>query len=365
MLGAAPVSKQERLARIRGGRGVDWFPSWARTPVDYWGSAMPQETAARELRLVAGLGLDHVRIWLSAAGYEQDPACYLGNLRFLLDTAAELHLGVVVELFDSCGCEPGDATTVRIEQVPALSLGAPGLRVLEAMAGDRRRDIFDSPALVEVPWTGDPIVALWEGFVPNPGYAHLSPEHWWRWDTYAEAVITCIRDHPATLMLEVMNEPFITQLGVPVDLEPIVAFYRHVTELARELAPELPLAIGAEQPNIAAHNDNVPDLDVVSFHSLAGLDALHEAIKVATAVAAGRPIYLSEWGYFPGGSDGDQLAEIERLLPVVQAADMGWAITHLIAGYGPFANTALLYPSGVMRPAAVHLREQLRQKAGS
>lgn len=365
MSGAKGPTKRERLARIGAARGVDWFPSWARSPVDYWSAAMPRDTASRELRFVAGLGLDHVRIWLSAHGYEQDPQAYLANLRFVLDTADLLGLGVVVELFDSCGCEARPAALTTVDQVPVLGAGAPGMVFLQALAGARRRDVFESPAMVEVPWTGDPMVALWEGFVPNPGYALLGEEQWPRWDSYAEAVIGCLRDHPAALLLEVMNEPFVTQLGTPVDPAPVVAFYRHVGELARELAPELPLAIGAEQSGIAAHNENLPGLDVISFHSLDGPAALKEAVDVAREVADGRPLYLSEWGYFPGGNDADQLSAIEALLPAVLDAGIGWAITHLIAGYGPFASTALLYPSGVMRPAAVHLRAQLRERASA
>jgi len=358
------VSRAARLARIRGGRGVDWFPTWARSPVDYWGRAMPRETASRELRFVAGLGLDHVRVWLSVWGYEQDPAYYLDNLRFLLDTAGQLALGVVIELFDSCGCEPAPhARTVRVEEVEGLAAGTAGLAVLKMLAGDRGRDIFGRPGLVETPWSGDAMAAVWEGFVPNPGYAFLGGAHWPRWDAYAQAIVACVRDHPAMLLLEVMNEPFITQLGTDVDHEPIIAFYRHVTDVVRDVSASLPLAIGAEQSNTVTHNENVPGLDVVSFHSLAGQNALRDGIKVAQEVADGRPVYLSEWGYFPGGSDEDQLAELRVLFPLVAEAGIAWAITHLIAGYGPFASTALLYPSGVMRPAAAYLRKQLAPPA--
>jgi len=361
----AEPTKAQRLARLRTAHGVDWFPSWGVTPVDYFTAAMPREIAARELRFVAGLGLDHVRIWLSAWGYEQGPAAYLDNLRFILDAAQHSGLGVVVELFDSCGIEPsrGPETMVRIEDVPTLGAGTPQLAVVNAMGGDRGRDIFDKPALAEVPWRGDAVVGIWEGFVPNPGYDWLSPEHWARWDAYAVDVVAAIASHPALWLLEVMNEPFITQLGVDVDRQPIIDFYRHVTQLVAALAPEVPLAVGAAQSFIADHDANLPDLDVVSFHSLSGPDAMREAIATARRIARGRPLYLSEWGYFPGGPDDEQQAEIEALLPILQEARIGWAITHLIAGYGPFASTALLYPSGVMRPGTAWLRATLAKQA--
>lgn len=352
------VLREQRLQRIRQAHGVDWFPSWARTPVDYWNASMPRDAAARELRLVSGLGLDHVRIWLSAWGYEQDPARYVDNLRFVLDTAQELGLGVVLELFDSCGCEPGDAEVVRVGDVPRLAAGMEPLAFMQAFEG-RGGDVFGAPALVEVPWQGTALAAVWEGFVPNPGYAFLGPEHWDRWESYAAAVVELVRDHPAMLLLEVMNEPFITHIGEQVDLAPVVAFYQHMADFVRPLAPELPLAIGAEQSGIVAHDSNAPGLDVISFHSLSGADQLREAIETATKVAGDRPVYLSEWGFFPGGTDEQQLAELRTLLPIMLESGIGWAITHLIAGYGPFGNTALIYPSGVMRPGASYLRGEL------
>jgi hypothetical protein len=356
------ATRQDRLDRLAHARGVDWFPSWARCNVDYFTVAMPADTARRELRLVQGLGFDHVRIWLNAWGHATDPAAYVGNLTLLLDAAHELGLGVVVELFDSCGIEPsrGPGSLVRIEDIPALGAETPSMAAVDSIGAGRGRDLFLAPALVEVPWRGDASVAVWEGFVPNPGYDWLAPQHWPRWDAYATDVIRAVQDHPALLLLEVMNEPFITHLGDEVDRQPIIDFYRHVIELARALDPDLPLAIGAAQPFIADHDANAPDLDVVSFHSLAGPDALHGAIQEATRVAAGRPVYCSEWGYFPGGTDEQQLRELQQLLPILDEARIGWAVTHLIAGYGPFANTALLYPSGVMRPGAVWLREQLQ-----
>ena len=112
-----------QLERVRGFHGCDWFPSWARSPVDYWSAGMPVDTMARELGFVAAMGFDHVRVWLSAWGHEIDPSAHMANLRALLDAAGRQGLGVVMELFDSCGIEPstGDATTVR-------DRGPPGAR---------------------------------------------------------------------------------------------------------------------------------------------------------------------------------------------------------------------------------------------
>jgi hypothetical protein len=360
------TTKNERLGRIRRARGVDWFPSWARTPVEYFTAGMPRDVAARELRFVAGLGLDHVRIWLSAWGWEQDPEAWIDNLAFILDAASELGLGVVLELFDSCGTEPAAVIVdgvVRVQDIPDLAAGTPQLAIVQNGFASRGRDIFEAPGLAELPWRGDALAAIWEGFVPNPGYDWLGTEHWARWDRYALAVVDLVADHPAVCLLEVMNEPFISQLGVDIDRTAIVDFYRHMIDLVRPRAPEMPLALGAAQGSIEDHDRHAPDMDVVSFHSLSGPDALRDAIDVVMGIARGRPLYLSEWGYFPGGPDEEQLAEYQELLPIINESGIGWAVTHLIAGYGPFANTAMLYPSGVMRPGALWLRQQLQQTA--
>ena len=68
-----------------------------------------------------------------------------------------------------------------------------------------------------VPFRGDPLVAVWEGFVPNPGYDFLGSEHWARWNEYAAAVVRTVAEQPALLLLELMNEPFVTHIGQDVD----------------------------------------------------------------------------------------------------------------------------------------------------
>ena len=323
---------------------------------------MNRERARRELGFVAGVGLDHVRIWLSASAYERDPETYLSNLRWLLDTCSAMRLGVVAILFDSCGIEDGTEAVsgIRIEDVPQLAASDPRLDFVQSMAGGR--DIFDKPALVEVPWRGDPMAAVWEGWVPNPGYHLLGREHWDRWDRYALAVVDVLAGHDATLLVELMNEPFVSQLGQTIDRRPIIDFYRHVHDVVRPRLLDVPVSIGAATvPWFAEHEANIgQELDVVSFHCFAEAPVLRATIDAAIELAHGRPVYLSEWGYFPGGDDSEQLRAYEELLPVVSEGGVGWALSHLIAGYGPFANTALLYPSGVMRPAAKLVRERLR-----
>jgi hypothetical protein len=342
-------------------RGCNWFPSWAASPVDHWAGDLPREAVRRELGFAALVGFDAVRIWLSAAGYERDPDAYLRNVGFVLDMAEARGVAVVLELFDSCGIEPstGHAVPARIEDVPRLAPGDVRLDGLRAWAADA--DVFDAPGLVEIPWRGDPYVAVWEGWVPNPGYDLLGAAHWPRWDAYARALVGAVRDHPALVLVELMNEPFVSHLGVDIDRAPIIDFFVHVHGLVRDVAPDLPLSIGAAvAAEFADHERDIgAPLDVVSFHSYDDGPGLAAAIATAVEFADGRPVLLSEWGCFPGGDDAVQRDVVERRLGVVDDAGIGWVIAHLVMGYGPFANAALLYPNGVMRPAAQLLRRRL------
>jgi hypothetical protein len=358
-----PIQKAERLERLARARGVNYLPSWARSPVEHWGPLLRPEILRRELGWVRALGLDHVRVWSSAPAWETGGETYVDGIGLLLDTAHDLELGVVVQLFDSCGTEPGGAgEQLTIEEVLARAEGDPRLELVLALGSEEGRDFTGQPAIETVVWRGDPMVVLWEAWEPSPGYDRLGPPYWPVWDAYAQAVLSRIADHPALLLVEVMNEPFLTQAGREVDRRPIVDFYRHATATVSAAAPSVPLAFGAQEPeDVVIHEADIGRaLDVVGFHTYGGGAELRTKLDAAREVAAGRPLYVSEWGWFPGGPDEAQRAGLAERLPVLLEAEVGWAAFHLVAGYGPFALSSLLYPSGVMRPAATYLRDRLR-----
>jgi hypothetical protein len=359
------MSKAERLERLRGLRGTCYWPSWSRTPVDNWTAEARSDTLRRELSVVAGLGLNGVRLWTNVHGYEQDPSIDKANLVLALDLCAELDLMVDLVLFDSCGIDPelGSAEELPLEQAMER-LGSNAFMDQFAVRAETV-DIYEASALVQVPLRGGAIVAVWEGWVPSPGYYRLGEDELPRWEAFARDVVAAVRDHPALVLLEVMNEPFITHLGLdPVDLAPIRAFYTGMHRLIRELAPDVPLTIGAE--NLERFRDYESDLDepldVVSFHPLtydpvAFKGLLSEASEYAAQ--SGRPALASEWGAFPGSHDEGQLAAYTGLVPVLLESDVAWCQSHLIAGYGPFALTAIVYANGTLRPAAEYLRREL------
>lgn len=359
-----------RAERLRGRRGVNYLPSWARGPHEHWTSALRRDVLEREVGLAAALGFDHLRVWVNAPAWEREPLVVPGSLRLLADTCERNGLGLVVQLFDSCGIEPDEPVldpAIRLGDVPRLAPDDPRTAILTGWDGGRR-DVFGKPGLVPVAWRGDPIVGIWEGWVPSPGYRLLGPEHWARWDAYARSVLATVADHPALLLVELMNEPWMSQIGTNPDRAPIVAFYRHVHEVVRSAAPDVPLAIGAERAaHVTDHEADIGErLDVVSFHSYDGGDALRAELDAARAVADGRPLYLSEWGWFPGGTDDEQRAGYDDRLAILggdDASDVAWATFHLVAGYGPFGLTALCYPSGIMRPAALLLHDHLTKES--
>jgi hypothetical protein len=353
----------ERADRLRQAQGVNYFPSWAPSSYDHWGPRLDPDRLAVELGLARAMGFDHLRVWLNAPAWERTPPTYERNLRLLADTAVTTGLGLVVQLFDSCGVEldePVDTET-RIEDIPLLAPGDSRVALLKDWESGSNRDIFGAPAMVPVAWRGDPVVAIWEGWSPSPGYSLLAPEHRDRWEAYARAVLGVLADHPALWLCEVMNEPFMSHIGTDVDHAPIIDFYRWAHALARHLAPGVPLAIGAQSAAHTADHDGHLDepQDVVSFHCYDGADALGSEVDTARATAGERPVYLSEWGWFPGTDDAGQLAGFEERWPAVEQAGVGHAVTHLVAGYGPFGLSALLYPSGIMRPAARLVRREL------
>jgi hypothetical protein len=357
--------RMERADRLRTACGVNYLPSWAPSSYDHWGPRLDPDRLAVELGLARAMGFDHVRVWLSAPAWERTPPTCERNLRLLADTAHATGLGLVVQLFDSCGVELDEPvhTETRIEDIPLLAPGDSRTKLLQDWQANAAepRDIFPSPALVPVAWRGDPVVAIWEGWSPSPGYSLLGPSHRNRWEAYARAMLGVLADHPALWLCEVMNEPFMTHIGSAVDHQPIIDFYRWAHALARRLAPSVPLAIGAQCAAHAADHDGhlTQPQDVVSFHCYDGAEAIANEIETARAIAGDRPVYLSEWGWFPGADDARQLAGFEQRLPAVDQAGVGFAVFHLLAGYGPFGLSALLYPSGIMRPAARLLRGAL------
>lgn len=357
--------RRARAASLADVRGANYLPSWSRSSYDAWGPGMDRAQLARELGYARRLGLQAVRVWLAL---EQGEALdgFLGRVRALLDAAHTRGLGVVLVLFDSCGCEYDEqAPQVGMAEVPGLCVTDPRWPTMLQWAGDR--ELVGPYELADTPWVGDPMAVIWNTWRPMPAYRRLvDPMRRAELSDYVEAVLGLARTHPALRAVELINEPFLSPSAQGRDLAPIVQLYVDAYETARRVAPEVPLAVGAANAADAAlHDDNLGgELDLVSVHCYGGADELGAEIAACRELGGQRPVVLSEWGCFPGLPDDGQDQVYRERTAALDRLGVGWFAFHLVAGYGPFALSALLYPNGTMRPAARFLRGHLAATAG-
>lgn len=365
----------DRIQRVRDIQGACYIPSWSRTTLDAWGSAFQPSQFLREVSYAAGLGLNALRIWTNVWGYENDPTAYRQNLTFVFDEAHKRGIGIHLNLFDSGGGGPETAADGEIPSLADVRASVEGDEFLQSLLAGKiltkGMQVFGMPQLVSVP-ERDGSIAVWDvspvfrepWFVASPGYAHLGQEYWDRWDAYVDDLVTNFRDHPGLLIIDVMNEPFIVARW-GVDVDPVRRFYTHAYELVRQLAPDIPVTIGAENLEVfRQYEADLPSLmDAVSIHPLTFNKAdFRKRIKAAKAFAnetGGRPVIASEWGAFPGAHDTEQLDLYRSHFPILNESGVAWELTHLISGYGQAALTAILHPNGTMRPAARFVRDAL------
>jgi len=354
--------REERLARIRRLRGIDYVPSYARGPQDSLGSLCRRDVLTRELGFSRGLGLNGVRLWLHIGSYEEDPALYLDNLVYFLDRCQEEGLGAHLNLFDSVGVDPEDAAkpATTKQELRQRFVGNPFVDQMIQIVGDRHD-------LMLVPDCEAPVALLTEFWIAGPGYVHVQPDEWQRCESYVRAVSERVRSHPALLILEVMNEPEACLFGREVDYEPVRRFYSAMHAVLADTAPDVPTTIGSS--NLEAFKqadiDTGMRMDVVSFHCFARdsetFRAAWEEAKAYTEATGNRPVICSEWGIYPGDVDEAQLAAYKMQLPIALDSGIAWETIHTVAGYCNGADAALLYANGTMRPAGVYLRQTMRE----
>jgi hypothetical protein len=342
-------------------RGICYVPSYARSPEEFFGELCRRDVVSRELAFIPGLGLNSTRVWLSIHGYERGPDTYIENLGYFLDQCHELGIDVHLNLFCSVGIDPEDAARPQLAKEQLF--GGQAL----AMQGELGSRTGPATALVPVPDCGVPLTLFTESWMAGPGYRHVGPENWPRCEAYVRAITGAFADHPALVILEVMNEPEICLFGrdEEIDFARVQAFYTAMHQVLVDAAPELPTTIGSTRlENFKeADADTAMALDIITFHSFndpATLRAEFEGAAEYAAETGGRPVTCSEWGTYPGETDEAQLELYKQLLPVALESGAAWQIAHLLTAYCNGSMAALLYPNGTMRPAAVYLRDTMR-----
>lgn len=356
------TTKADRLARVRKLQGICYVPSWARGPQDSLGDRCQRDTMSRELEFVNGLGLNGVRLWLSIHSYEADPDRYLGNLIFFLDRCRDLGLDAHLNLFDSVGIDPEDASAPRVRKEQAF---AGKSREMQLEAGFTTAD---ATSLMPVPDCGVPVILATEYWLAGPGYRHVGPAEWPRCERFLRAIVGAVRSHPALVILEVMNEPEACLFRRQVDFAPVAAFYAAMLKLLQQAAPDVPTTIGSTRlANFKqADAETGQSMDIITFHSFNDPAALRSQFAEAKAYATAtgdRPVICSEWGTYPGAADEKQLELYKQLLPVALESGAAWEIAHLLAAYCNGALAALLYSNGTMRPSGLYVRETMTRTA--
>ena len=342
-------------------RGICYVPSYARSPEEFFGELCRRDVLSRELGFIPGLGLNSTRVWLSIHGYERGPDTYIENLGYFLDQCHELGIDVHLNLFCSVGIDPEDAARPQIAKEQLF--GGHAL----AMQGElgSRTGPANRPCPGARLWcSAHPLHRVVDG---RPGLSACRTRNWPRCETFVRAITDAFADHPALVILEVMNEPEICLFGrdEEIDFRPVQAFYTAMHQVLVDAAPELPTTIGSTRlENFKeADADTAMALDIITFHSFndpATLRAEFEGAAEYAAETGGRPVTCSEWGTYPGETDEAQLELYKQLLPVALESGAAWQIAHLLTAYCNGSMAALLYPNGTMRPAAVYLRDTMR-----
>ncbi len=205
------------------------------------------------------LGCNALRVWLSSAAYEVEGDVFIAKVVDFFRLAEAAHLYVMPVLFDYDFVEPNLA--------------------------NRNADI--------VRW------------VRNPSLAELEPGSDFRrrprgGDEYVRSVVTAVRDSPALLMWDIMNEP------LPMD------FLDHYLRLVKEVDPRTPTTIGwggvsdSDQPGFDNSFIDHPALDVLSVHPYGIFyETFTEAVRRMRFSNAAhnpvpKPMLISELGN-PGG----------------------------------------------------------------
>ncbi len=360
-------------------RGVNFFSSDASNATTMW-QRFDAVAIDRELGWMELLGFNSVRLWLSETAWRERPAAFTEALNRCLDLCAKHKLSALLVLFDSCGIEPRkDAVEMTVGDAYERFLKSPTLpeQQKKQMQSSYGGFALGRGRLMLVPVGKDtpPDVIFWQHWNPNPGLSRVGPEHWSELDAYADAVMNVAVQHPATLAIDMMNEPS-TLMDLPPHMsyrdarERVDAFVAHTADRLRTKYPHLELTIGSS--NLEDMKALARYQTVLSIHSYALGDALVKTLQSASAFAkeAGKPVMLTEclantdnwlksYGEESISTDEGQLRHYQRTLPVILNAGMGWYAWAGIAGHMFTPTTDILYSSGYLSPAALYLQRTL------
>jgi hypothetical protein len=274
-------------------RGMNYVGSWAPNPVGHW-RFYDAARVELELGMMASIGVNAVRVWLSYAVWAVEGSGMAAKLTDLLDRAAARGIVVMLVVWDSVGATPS---------------GTP----------------YDDLA----------------GWVANPGPAKIAdPGFLPDADLYVEAVAAAAAASAAEVIWDVMNEP---------DHVPL-AWVLHHHVLIKDLAPASWTTVGYFFAASAAQTAAL--VDVISYHPY-GIYRRNVSVptQTARAIAAAhgdKPILATELG-FPGG--GGQ--RYEDVLDYVRVEGVGFFLFQAMIGDHPLFpwkhGTGFFFVDGTIR----------------
>ena len=290
-------------------KGAVFNPSYAHNSMEFWRD-YDKSVIERELVYAAKLGFNSLRIFLNCTVYASGKQRFLDNLKHFMLEAHKNGLKVMPVVFDSC----------FTEIVPDVSLN----------------------------------IDTW---IPSPGVMNMGEHYWEEGEEYSLSLINLLKDDPALLMWDIMNEPLCTEYFYKYEGElrekhkaEIYGFLKHFCAFFKAHDSINPITVGHDS---YIRNEETGDwVDILSCHdyspSVRGIDeAADKAVEQGKRL--GKQIFNSETGC-PGRSN-----PYDRVIESMNRHKLGYFLWEVMIGVGFWSNRhGLIYPDGTIRdPAAV------------
>jgi len=379
---ASGETAREKLARTQWSdiHGINFVPVYARNTYEIWRNYDHAEVD-RELGLAASVGFNSVRLWLNYAAFEELGAKMVDRVEDTVRLCAKHHLRAVVVLFDSCGVRVRPNTQwiparEAYEEFQASARFSPAQKLLMKHLFDNFVHGIGANVLVPVAPDSPMMTIIWRYWQPTPGNDRLGPEWYPKLEQYVDAIVGRFKANPNVILWDLMNEPEFASEGPLSPTEFITpemektrdAFLEHFLDYVKRRYPNQLVSEGwADLKNAEAHADWA---DVITFHVYGDAAKIQSQIDQAQAFAKskGKHVVITEtlanWtfgspDFGKESPDATQLAQYQKVLPVLMNAHIGWMSFGLMAeGEGP--SLAIFSADGKPRPTAVFLEETLK-----
>jgi hypothetical protein len=363
-------------------RGANFIPSYASNSYEIWRN-YNHAVFENELRLASEVGYNSVRLWLNYAAFEELGTAMVDRVEDALRLCAKYQLRAVIVLFDSCGIRPRkDAQWMSARSAYEQFQSSPRFtseqKMFMATLFKNYVEGFGAHTLVPVGSDTPFMALLWQNWQSTPGNDMLGPEGYPKLEKYVDAIVGRLKDNPALLLWDVMNEPEFASEGflsanviITPEMEKIRdSFLQHFHEHVKRHFPSEIFSVGwAALDNAEKYSDWS---DVITFHIYGDRAQLSRAIGKAddfrrkskkqvliTETLANWDFGRPDFGVM--ATDEAQLAHYQDVLPVLTKSPIGWIGWGMVISrdFDPF--TDIFYPNGIPRPAAVFLEKTLHE----